>query len=122
MGIGEGIRKMRKQHKLTMDQLANNLNTTFPKQSNFTKSKISKWENEKEEPRLSSAKLIAEYFKISLDELYDSNSSGVKNNLSNKDKITAHVSEDVSDSEMKEIVNFIEYIKSKRNTNSNSDK
>ena len=36
-GIGEGIRKMRKQHKLTMDQLANNLNTTFPKQSNFTK-------------------------------------------------------------------------------------
>ena len=73
-------------------------------------------------PRLSSAKLIAEYFKISLDELYDSNSSGVKNNLSNKDKITAHVSEDVSDSEMKEIVNFIEYIKSKRNTNSNSDK
>lgn len=41
---------------------------------------------------------------------------------SNKDKITAHVSEDVSDSEMKEIVNFIEYIKSKRNTNSNSDK
>lgn len=47
-GIGEGIRKMRKQHKLTMDQLANNLNTTFPKQSNFTKSKISKWENEKE--------------------------------------------------------------------------
>ena len=28
MGIGEGIRKMRKQHKLTMDQLANNLNTT----------------------------------------------------------------------------------------------
>lgn len=30
MGIGEGIRKMRKQHKLTMDQLANNLNTTFP--------------------------------------------------------------------------------------------
>ena len=32
----------------------------------------------KKRTRLSSAKLIAEYFKISLDELYDSNSSGVK--------------------------------------------
>ncbi|HCV7198606.1 TPA: helix-turn-helix domain-containing protein [Staphylococcus aureus] len=40
----------------------------------------------------------------------------------NEQIITAHIKDDVTDEEMKEIVNFIEYIKIKRNTNSNSDK
>lgn len=40
----------------------------------------------------------------------------------NEQIIVAHIKDDVTDEEMKEIVNFIEYIKSKRNTNSNSDK
>ncbi|HFE5748620.1 TPA: helix-turn-helix domain-containing protein [Staphylococcus aureus] len=40
----------------------------------------------------------------------------------NEQIIAAHIKDDVTDEEMKEIVNFIEYIKSKRNTNSNSDK
>ncbi|HGO3133876.1 TPA: helix-turn-helix domain-containing protein [Staphylococcus aureus] len=40
----------------------------------------------------------------------------------NEQIIAAHIKDDVTDEEMKEIVNFIEYVKSKRNTNSNSDK
>ncbi|HGO3401607.1 TPA: helix-turn-helix domain-containing protein [Staphylococcus aureus] len=40
----------------------------------------------------------------------------------NEQIIAAHIKDDVTDEEMKEIVNFIEYIKSKRNTISNSDK
>ncbi|HGO1584057.1 TPA: helix-turn-helix domain-containing protein [Staphylococcus aureus] len=40
----------------------------------------------------------------------------------NEQIIAAHIKDDITDEEMKEIVNFIEYIKSKRNTNSNSDK
>lgn len=40
----------------------------------------------------------------------------------NEQIIAAHIKDDVTDEEMKEIVNFIEYIKIKRNTNSNSDK
>ncbi len=40
----------------------------------------------------------------------------------NEQIIAAHIKDDVTDEEMKEIVNFIEYLKSKRNTNSNSDK
>lgn len=39
----------------------------------------------------------------------------------NEQIIAAHIKDDVTDEEMKEIVNFIEYIKIKRNTNSNSD-
>ncbi|HCT6744006.1 TPA: helix-turn-helix domain-containing protein [Staphylococcus aureus] len=39
----------------------------------------------------------------------------------NEQIIAAHIKDDVTDEEMKEIVNFIEYIKSKRNTNSNSN-
>lgn len=40
----------------------------------------------------------------------------------NEQIIAAHIKDDVTDEEMKEIVNFIEYIKIKRNTNPNSDK
>ncbi|CDR26481.1 helix-turn-helix domain-containing protein [Staphylococcus schweitzeri] len=115
MGIGEGIRNMRKKNKLTMEQLAKNLNTRFPHNSNFTKSKISKWENEKEEPRLSSAKQIADYFNVPLDRLYNNDNSTKTQNQSNKDKIAAHVSEDVTEAEMKEIINYLNYVKSKRN-------
>ena len=65
--IGNKIRELRKKHSLTLDELANNLNNRYPDTMNFNKGKISKWENDKEEPRLSSVRVLADYFDVSLD-------------------------------------------------------
>ena len=65
--IGNKIRELRKKHNLTLDELANNLNNRYPETMNFNKGKISKWENDKEEPRLSSVKILADYFDVPLD-------------------------------------------------------
>lgn len=65
--IGNKIRELRKKHNLTLDELANNLNNRYPDTVNFNKGKISKWENDKEEPRLSSVRVLADYFDVPLD-------------------------------------------------------
>lgn len=65
--IGNKIRELRKKHNLTLDELANNLNNRYPDTMNFNKGKISKWENGKEEPRLSSVRVLADYFDVPLD-------------------------------------------------------
>lgn len=65
--IGNKIRELRKKYGLTLDELANNLNNRYPDTMNFNKGKISKWENDKEEPRLSSVKILADYFDVPLD-------------------------------------------------------
>lgn len=65
--IGNKIKELRKSHKFTLEELADNLNKKYPDTINFNKGKISKWENNKEEPRLSSVKILADFFNVSLD-------------------------------------------------------
>lgn len=69
--IGSRIKELRRQHKLTLDQLANNLNKLYPDTVNFNKGKLSKWENGREEPKLSSVRVLADYFEVTIDELYN---------------------------------------------------
>ena len=69
--IGTKIRELRKNHKLTLEELAVALNQKYPNTINFNKGKISKWENNKEEPRLSSVKIIADFFDVPLDYFND---------------------------------------------------
>ena len=65
--IGKKIKELRKSHKLTLEELADILNKEYPDTINFNKGKISKWENDREEPRLSSVKILADYFDVPLD-------------------------------------------------------
>ena len=69
--IGTKIRELRKNNKLTLEELADALNQKYPNTINFNKGKISKWENNKEEPRLSSVKIIADFFNVPLDYFND---------------------------------------------------
>lgn len=70
--IGETIRTLRKNENLTLEELANKLNKMYPNTVNFNKGKLSKWENGKEEPKLSSLKILADYFDVSIDDIiYD---------------------------------------------------
>lgn len=65
--IGKKIKELRKNHNLTLEELADILNKEYPDTINFNKGKISKWENDREEPRLSSVKILADYFDVPLD-------------------------------------------------------
>lgn len=65
--IGNRIKALRKSHNLTLEELADTLNKKYPDTINFNKGKISKWENNREEPRLSSVKILADFFDVPLD-------------------------------------------------------
>lgn len=65
--IGNRIKELRKSHNLTLEELADILNKKYPDTINFNKGKISKWENNREEPRLSSVKILADFFNVPLD-------------------------------------------------------
>lgn len=65
MGLGQKLKNLRSQKNLTLDNLVDRLN----KRSDikFSKGKISKWENDKEEPRLSSLKVLADFYGVDID-------------------------------------------------------
>ena len=65
--IGSRIKELIKSHNLTLEELADTLNEKYPGTINFNKGKISKWENDREEPRLSSVKILADFFDVPLD-------------------------------------------------------
>lgn len=70
--MGEKLRELRKNRYLTLEELAVDLTKIYKdkeKPINFSKGKLSKWENEKDEPRLPSLKAIADYFGVSVDYL-----------------------------------------------------
>lgn len=72
--LGNKIKQLRLSHKLTLDELASKLNELYPDTVNFNKGKLSKWENNKEEPKLSSVRLLADFYNVTIDSLYKSNS------------------------------------------------
>lgn len=74
MMLGNKIKQLRLSHKLTLDELASKLNELYPDTVNFNKGKLSKWENNKEEPKLSSVRLLADFYNVTIDSLYKSNS------------------------------------------------
>lgn len=74
MSFGTSLRNLRKEQELTLEQLADKLNSIDQKnRKGFTKGRMSKWENDKDEPRLASVKLIADFFNVSVDYFYESN-------------------------------------------------
>lgn len=71
--FGKKLKALRTSMNLTQEGLAKALNTKYG--TNFNKGMISKWENDKEEPRIDSVRYIADFFGMSLDEIL-----GLKNN------------------------------------------
>jgi repressor LexA len=65
--FGKKLKALRTSMNLTQEGLAKALNTKYG--TNFNKGMISKWENDKEEPRIDSVRYIADFFNVSLDEI-----------------------------------------------------
>ncbi len=65
MNIGNKIRELRKQRGITQEQLAESIGISFQA--------ISKWENNIALPDITLAPVLASYFGVSMDELFDFN-------------------------------------------------
>ena len=65
MNIGNKIRKLRKQRGITQEQLAESIGISFQA--------VSKWENNIALPDITLAPVLASYFGVSMDELFDFN-------------------------------------------------
>ena len=63
MKIGTKIKELRKQRSITQEQLANSIGISFQA--------VSKWENNLALPDISLAPILASYFGVSMDELFD---------------------------------------------------
>ena len=59
--FSERLKKLRKENDITLNQLASDLNTT--------KSTLSRYENNKREPKMHLLEKLADYFEVSLDYL-----------------------------------------------------
>lgn len=80
--IGQKLKSLRKDRQLTLDELANKLNDQYPNTFNFNKGRLSRWENNKDEPRLSSIIILADFFGVPVDYFTDRNSETVINSQS----------------------------------------
>lgn len=70
MNIGEKILKIRKDNKMSQDDLAEALNVT--------RQTVSNWENSKNYPDIETLALISKKFNISLDELLKNDTKMIK--------------------------------------------
>ena len=65
MNIGSKIKELRKQRGITQEQLADSIGVSFQA--------VSKWENNIALPDITLAPVLANYFGVSMDELFDFN-------------------------------------------------
>lgn len=65
--FGDTLKRLRKNKGWSQEGLANALNEKYS--STYNKGMISKWENNKEEPRMDTVRNISDFFDITLDEL-----------------------------------------------------
>lgn len=65
MNIGNKIRELRKQRGITQEQLAESIGISFQA--------VSKWENNIALPDITLVPVLASYFGVSMDELFDFN-------------------------------------------------
>lgn len=117
--IGNNIRDLRKSRGLTLEELSDELNRKYPNTLNFNKGKLSKWENNKEEPKLSSVRIIADYFEVTVDDLvdgvYDKNIIIIYNKLNpkRKTKVYNFAKRQLEEQNRSNLVNMNDYIEEK---------
>lgn len=80
-------------------------------------SSISEWEKGKYTPKLKTLSEIASIFNVSIDDLMDEDLSSQKEENQQKNSfetIAAHLEDDLTEEEWQEVIEYAEFIKSKR--------
>jgi len=101
--FGQKLTELRKQKNLTQAELAKILGVA--------RTTYSSYEQGRRKPDDEIQKKIADYFGVSLDFLHGRGNSSKITKNSKAETVAAHIDDDVSDDEMKEILSFIDYIK-----------
>ncbi|MBM7577705.1 helix-turn-helix domain-containing protein [Jeotgalibacillus terrae] len=107
--IGEAIKKVRTERKLSQEEFANRINKKMD--MSITKGMISKWEKDLTEPKANVLRAIVTTFGVSMDELLGVGEFADKSHYR---VIAAHIDDDVTEDELEDIMDYIEYIKNKR--------
>lgn len=106
--LGEKIKELRTKQGLSQEELADKLNAKFG--TTINKGMISKWENNIGEPRLETARILALFFNVSLDELL-----GIFPKQDDIQTLAAHhEGEEWTEEELAEIERFKEFVRMKR--------
>lgn len=112
MSLGSKLKDLRTSHKMTLQEMADALNKRN-ENSNFNKGRLSKWEHDTDEPRLSSLKQVADLFNVSIDYFFNDDSKPNEINEA-AETVAAHIDEDTPKQEREQIINFIENLKKAR--------
>lgn len=72
MSVGKKLKLLRRK-KISLVELAERLNFSIKKDEQdhitFNKGKLSKWKNDREEPKLSAIKYVADFYRVSIDSI-----------------------------------------------------
>ncbi|WP_436954474.1 helix-turn-helix transcriptional regulator [Staphylococcus ureilyticus] len=108
--FSQNLKYLRNKHDMEQIDLAHKLGKK-------SASSISEWEKGKYTPKLKTLSEIATIFNVSIDDLMDEDLSIVKeeNKQTNSfETIAAHLEDDLTEEEWQEVIEYAEFIKSKR--------
>lgn len=107
--LGTEIKKIRVQNKLSQEEFAMRINKLHS--LSITKGMVSKWESGSIEPKTRMLKAIAETFNVSIDEILGLMIPVKQDKI---ETIAAHIDNDLTELELKEIKKYIQFLKSQR--------
>lgn len=107
VGISENIKKLRERYDLTQQDLADI--------AGVTNKAVSAWETGQKEPRMGAIEKISKRFGLRKSHLIEDGGMDNLHETNSPDTIAAHFEgENFTDEEIKEILDYVKYIKSKR--------
>ncbi|MBA8759133.1 helix-turn-helix domain-containing protein [Staphylococcus schleiferi subsp. coagulans] len=107
--LGENLVSLRRHRNLSLVELTDQLNKRFDVK--FSKASIDRWEKGTTSPSVSHASALAEFFGVSLDEL----SGREEIDMEHQKRLAVHFDkEDLTDEEIEEVCQFIEFIKNRK--------
>ncbi len=103
--FGQKLKELRSSKNRTQQQLADYLGISRAAYSHF--------ENSRNDPDRETIVKLADYFNVSTDYLLGRENREYQNPESKSQTVAAHIDEDVSEEEMEDILNYIEFIRQK---------
>lgn len=67
--FGDLLKKLRSERKLSIEQFVKEINSKY--NSSFSKSMVSRWENNLTDPKMEAVRIIADFFNVKLDDLLE---------------------------------------------------
>ncbi|MGV3336729.1 helix-turn-helix domain-containing protein [Latilactobacillus curvatus] len=101
--LKDRIKQLASEHAMSIAELERKLN--------FANGSISKWD--KQSPSMDRITLVADFFNVSTDYLIGREKKE-KDDDSNLSLLAAHIDDDATEEDIKEIMNFIDYIKNRK--------